>query len=99
MNYKRLIPNLVAWTSKPGEDYTELSELYEESVSRWFGNMNHVATIIGGVEVDLKTSEQSGAVYRVVPKARQEAALTHPNPIAQVPLCMGGMAALTGAGC
>lgn len=75
MNYKRMIPNLVTWTSTPGEDYTELRELYEESVSRWFGNMNHVATMIGGVEVDLKTSEQSGAVYRVVPKARQQAAL------------------------
>ncbi len=75
MNYKRMIPNLVAWTSAPGEDYTELRELYEESVSRWFGNMNHVATMIGGVEVDLKTAEQSGAVYRVVPKARQQAAL------------------------
>ncbi len=75
MNYKRVIPNLVAWTSTPGEDYTELRELYEESVSRWFGNMTHVATMIGGVEVDLKTSEQTGAVYRVVPKARQQAAL------------------------
>jgi hypothetical protein len=26
----------------------------------------------------------------VAAAARQEAALTHPNPIAQVPLCMGG---------
>jgi len=75
MNYKRVLPNLVAWTSTPGEDYTELRELYEETVSRWFGNMNHVATMLGGVEVDLKTSEQTGAVYRLVPKARQQAAL------------------------
>jgi hypothetical protein len=75
MNYKRVLPNLVAWTSTPGEDYTELRELYEETVARWFGNMNHVVTMIGGVEVDLKTSEQAGAVYRVVPKARQQAAL------------------------
>jgi hypothetical protein len=76
MNYKTVIPNLVAWTSTPGEDYGELRELYEETVSRWFGNMNHVATMIGGVEVDLKTTEQTGAVYHVVPKARQKAALT-----------------------
>ena len=75
MNYKRVLPTLVAWTSTPGEDYTELRELYEETVARWFGNMNHVVTMIGGVEVDLKTSEQTGAVYRVVPKARQQAAL------------------------
>jgi hypothetical protein len=75
MNYKRMIPNLVAWTTAPGDDFTELREVYEESVGRWFGNMQHVTTVVGGVEVDLKTAEQSGAVYRVVPKARQKEAL------------------------
>jgi hypothetical protein len=75
MNYKRMIPNLVAWTTKPGEDFTELTEVYEEAVGRWAGYMNHVATVIGGVSVDLKTADLSGAVYTVVPKARQKAAL------------------------
>lgn len=74
-NYKRVLPNLAAWTTKPGEDFTELRELYEETAGRWFGNVNHVATVVGGVEVDLKVGEQSGSVYRVVPKARQKAAL------------------------
>lgn len=74
-NYKRMIPQLVQWATAPGEDFTELREIYEESVSRWFGNMGHVATVIGGVEVDLKTGEQPGAVYKVVPRARQKAAL------------------------
>ena len=75
MNYKKMIPQLVAWTSKPGEDYTDLLELYEESVSRWAGMMGHVTTVIGGVNVDLKTSDMSGAVFTVVPKATQKAAL------------------------
>ncbi len=76
MNYKRMIPNLVAWTTKPGDDYSELQEVYEEAVGRWAGYMGHVATVIGGVHVDLKTADQAGAVFRVVPKARQKAALT-----------------------
>lgn len=75
MNYKRMIPSLVTWIARPGEDFTELREVYEESVGRWFGNMQHVTTVLGGVEVDLKSGEQSGAVYRVVPKARQKEAL------------------------
>ncbi len=75
MNYKRMIPNLVAWTTKPGDDYADLQELYDESLGRWAGYMGHVATVIGGVNVDLKTADQAGAVYRVVPKARQKAAL------------------------
>ncbi len=75
MNYKRMIPQLVSWTTTPGEDYTELRELYEESLGRWSGYMGHVATVIGGVHVDLKTADQRGAVYSVVPKAKQRAAL------------------------
>lgn len=75
MNYKRMIPNLVAWTTKPGEDFSELTEVYEEAIGRWSGYMNHVATVIGGVGVDLKTADENGAVYTVIPKARQKAAL------------------------
>ena len=75
MNYKRMIPNLVAWTTTPGTGFDELKEVYEESIGRWGGYMGHVAAIIGGVHVDLKTADQTGGVYRVVPKARQKAAL------------------------
>ncbi len=75
MNYKRMMPQLVSWTTTSGENYTDLQELYEESLGRWAGYMGHVATVIGGVHVDLKTADQSGAVYSVVPKARQKAAL------------------------
>ena len=75
-NYKRVLPNLAAWTTAAGEDFAELRELYEETVGRWFGNVGHVATVVGGVEVDLKVAEQQGAVYRVVPKGRQQAALS-----------------------
>jgi hypothetical protein len=74
-NYKKMIPQLVAWTTKPGDDYTELQEVYEEAVGRWAGMMGHVATVIGGVNVDLKTADISGAVFAVVPKEKQKAAL------------------------
>ena len=41
--------------------------------------MGHVAQLIAGVNVDLKTADQSGAIYAVVPKARQQAALAFLN--------------------
>jgi hypothetical protein len=75
MNYKRMIPQLVSWTTAPGDDYTELTEVYEEAIGRWAGMMNHVATVIGGVNVDLKTPDVAGATFRVVPKAKQKEAL------------------------
>jgi hypothetical protein len=74
-NLKRVVPNLVAWTTKDGENFEELTELYNETVGMWGQYMGHVTTLIGGVYVDNKTADQSGAVYRAVPKAQQKAAL------------------------
>ena len=78
-NYKRMIPNLIKWTTKPGDDYSELEELYTEGLGQWSTYMGHVARLIAGVTVDLKTSDQTGAVFTVVPKARQQAALAFLN--------------------
>jgi hypothetical protein len=75
MNYKKTLPQLVSYTTKPGEDYDDLQELYEETVGRWAGMMGHVMTVIGGVNVDLKTADVAGAVYRVVPMEKQKQAL------------------------
>ena len=74
-NYKKVLPQLVAWTTSPGNDYEDLEELYTETVNRWAGMMGHVATVIGGVNVDLKTADIAGAVFTVVPKEKQKAAL------------------------
>ena len=41
----------------------------------WARYMGHVVSVIGGVYVDLKTSDQDGAVFRPVERARQQAAL------------------------
>ncbi len=74
-NLKRVVPNLVQWTTRPGEDYEDLNEIYSETLGMWSQYMGHVTTVIGGVHVDFKTSEQDGAVFRVVSKERQRAAL------------------------
>ncbi|HEU0055406.1 MAG TPA: zinc-dependent metalloprotease, partial [Longimicrobium sp.] len=67
--------NLPAWTATPGEDDADLAEVYGEAVGMWSLYMRHVASVIGGVLVDPKTSGQPGAVYAPVPRARQERAL------------------------
>jgi hypothetical protein len=78
-NWKRMIPNLIKWTTKPGDDYADLEELYTEGLGQWSLYMGHVATLIAGVNVDLKTSDQAGAVFTVVPKLKQKEALTFLN--------------------
>jgi hypothetical protein len=74
-NLKRVLPSLVAWTTRPGEDYEDLAELYGEALRMWATYMGHAVTPIGGVEVDARTADQPGAAFRPVPRARQRAAL------------------------
>jgi hypothetical protein len=74
-NLQRVANSLVSWTTVPGEDYGELEELHGELVAQWYRYVNHVASVIGGVHVDLKTADQAGPVYHATPRARQEAAL------------------------
>jgi hypothetical protein len=74
-NLKRVVPNLVAWTTRDGDDYGELKELYGESLAMWTRYMGHVVSVIGGVQVDLKTSDQDGVVFSAVDRDRQQAAL------------------------
>ncbi len=74
-NLKRIVPNLVAWTTKPGEDYEDLAELYGEALTQWSRYVGHVLTEVGGVYVDLKVSDQAGMVYDGVPRERQKQAM------------------------
>jgi hypothetical protein len=74
-NLRRIVPNLVAWTTRPGEDYADLREIYGEALGQWSRYVGHVMTLVGGVHVDLKTADQAGAVYRTVPRERQKAAM------------------------
>ena len=74
-NMKRIIPQLVSWTTRAGDDYTDLQEIYTETLGMWSQYMGHVTNWIGGVHIDLKSGDQTGPVYRAVPRARQKAAL------------------------
>jgi hypothetical protein len=74
-NLRRVVPELVNWTTRPGEDYTDLAEIHGELLGMWGTYMGHVTNLVGGMQVDAKVSDQSGPVWQVVPVARQRAAL------------------------
>ena len=74
-NLKRVVPNLIDWTSTEGEGYEDLQEIYGELQGMWSRYMGHVVTVIGGVYVNPKASDQPGPVYSVVEADRQRAAL------------------------
>ncbi|MXX71379.1 MAG: zinc-dependent metalloprotease [Gemmatimonadetes bacterium] len=74
-NLRRIVPNLVEWTTQPGEDYTDLAEIYGEAISQWSRYVRHIVTLVGGVHVDLKTADQEGPVFDGLPRAEQKRAM------------------------
>ena len=74
-NLKRVLPNLPEWTATEGEDYGDLAELYGELVGMWNRYTGHVRTVVGGVNADMKSTDQEGPVYQPVSGARQREAV------------------------
>ena len=79
MNLKRVVPNLIEWTSTDGEGYDDLEEIYGELIGQWSRYARHVATNIGGVYQSRKASDQEGWVYTPVPKDYQKKAMKFLN--------------------
>lgn len=78
-NLKKVVPNLVAWTSKDNTDYSELTEVYRELTNMWRGYISHVVSNVGGVYETRKTADQEGTVYTHVPEEKQKAAVAFLN--------------------
>lgn len=78
-NMKRVMPNLIEWTSETGKDYEELEKMYGELIGQFNRYAGHVTTNIGGIYKYTKTSDQAGAVFSHVPKAHQEKCMKYLN--------------------
>jgi hypothetical protein len=74
-NLKRILPQLPSWINVEGENFDKLEKVYGELVTQYSRYISHVIMNIGGVYTDMKTSEQGGPVYRVVPKKTQKEAM------------------------
>ena len=79
MNLKRVVPNLIEWTSTPGEGYDDLEEIYGELVFQWARYAGHVSTNVGGMYQERKASDQDGVLYTPVPEEYQKSALAFLN--------------------
>ena len=74
-NLQRIVPNLIEWTTKDGETYDDLAQMYGQLLSQFNRYMGHVANNVGGVYEHYKTADQEGAVYTHVAKEKQAEAL------------------------
>lgn len=74
-NLMKVVPNLLEWTTKPGEDYTDTEEIYGEIIGQWRRFVGHVITNVGGITENYKSTDQPGAVYEVLPESQQVEAM------------------------
>jgi hypothetical protein len=83
-NLKRVADMLLPATSRPGEPYDDLTELYGGMMGQWATELNHVTGIVGGFNSQQKHGGQDGVRFVIVPKERQAAAVRflHENAFA-----------------
>ncbi|MBE0423037.1 MAG: zinc-dependent metalloprotease [Lutibacter sp.] len=78
-NLKRIVPNLIKWTSEKGKNYDDLETMYGHVLAQFNRYMGHVSSNLGGVIETYKTSDQAGAVYKHVDKTHQKECLKFVN--------------------
>ncbi len=78
-NLKRIVPRLNAWTYVPNEGYRNLNQLYNGVTSQFNYYIGHALSYVGGTYETIKSAEQIGPVYQVVPVALQRSALDFVN--------------------
>ena len=78
-NLKRIVDQLMEWTTEEGKNYEELSELYRNVMGQFNRYNGHVVSNVGGVYEYYKTADQDGAVYTHVEKEKQRRAVKFLN--------------------
>src|SRR6185312_1430541 len=78
-NLERVAGYINGAATEPGEDNSDLREIYDRTVSQWATEANHVTTVVGGAEVQYKSGSQPGAVYTPLSRARQADAIRFLN--------------------
>ena len=75
-NLERVADMLLdATTTRQGDPYDELTEVYGRLVAQWTLEMNHVTALVGGFLSQQRHIGQDGVRFTPVPRARQAAAV------------------------
>jgi hypothetical protein len=78
-NLKRIIPNLIEWTSEDAKDFSNLDELYGNVIGQFRRYIGHVVGNIGGVKEVYKTYDQNETTYAPNDFVKQKRAMQFLN--------------------
>lgn len=76
-NLKRIVPEIIKWTTtgEEGQTYEEASRLYYAVITQWNNYLYHVMANIGGIYIENTTVGDGVKTYTYVEKEKQEASL------------------------
>ncbi len=70
-NLQRVVPNLIKWTHQGSENYRSLNQMYNAVCNQFDYYLGHALAYVGGMYETIKSSDQPGPVYDVVPMELQ----------------------------
>ncbi len=78
-NLKRIVPELMSWTKVDNEDFTNLSDIYNQVSGQFNRYMSHVSRNVGGIYKTPRVVEDAEPVYEFASKAKQAEAVAFLN--------------------
>ena len=66
-NLQRVVPNLLKWTYQENDNYRSLSQMYNATLNQFDYYLGHALAYVGGMYETVKSADQPGPVYDVVP--------------------------------
>lgn len=78
-NLKRIVPNLIDWSSREAMTYDDLEELYGQVLGQLRRYSGHVTNNVGGVIEWRRSADENKIVYRPVDRAKQARAVQFLN--------------------
>lgn len=77
MNLKRIVPNILAWTSEEGENFMEAGKLLMAVINQWKMYAGHVTANVGGFYINNPVGGETFDRYVPVEKEKQKDAVKY----------------------
>lgn len=78
-NLKRILPKIESWVYVPNESQERLYKIYSEVWDQFERYNGHVLRNLGGTYHTYRVNGEAGDIYKVVPYAKQKAAIQYMN--------------------
>ena len=76
-NLKRMMPQIIEWTTAKGENYYKAGKLYMGGIGQWYTYADHVVNNIGGIYLENPVLGDGKSAYSPVSRATQEEAFAY----------------------